>query len=61
MIDLEDMRGRAQYCADRAENSVHQDMRVHWRDAALAWFYAARAIQKASRIIDEWERSAKLR
>jgi hypothetical protein len=55
------MRGRAQYCADRAENSVHQDMRVHWRDAARAWLYAANAIQKASRIIDEWEESAKLR
>jgi hypothetical protein len=57
MIDLNDMRGRARYCAERAETSVHHDMREHWLHAADVWLYAAGAIQKASRIIDEWDRT----
>jgi hypothetical protein len=55
MLDLNAMLRKAQYCAERAETSVHHDMRVHWRDAADAWFYAAEAIHRNSRIIDEFE------
>jgi hypothetical protein len=58
MIDLNEMRGRAQYCAERAEKSVNHEMREHWRHASDAWLLAAGAIQETSqetsRIIEEW-------
>jgi hypothetical protein len=56
MVNVNEMRARAQYCAERAETSVHHDMREHWLHAADVWLYAAGAIQKASHIIDEWDR-----
>jgi hypothetical protein len=55
VIDRNAMLAKAQYCAERAENSVHHEMREHWRHASNAWFYAARVIPRASRIIDEWD------
>jgi len=55
MIDINEMRERAQFCAERAEKSVHHEMREHWRQASDAWRYAAGAIHKSSRLIDAWD------
>ena len=55
MIDHKAMLGKAQYCAEMAEKSLHHEMREHWRHASDAWFYAARTTTKTSRVIDEWD------
>ena len=55
MIDFNNMRRRAQFCAERAENSVDHEMGLHWRHAADAWLSAADTIQRTSRIIDAWD------
>jgi hypothetical protein len=55
MIDLNEMRERALYCAERAKTSVHHDMREHWQHASDAWLFAAGAFQQSSRIIDEFD------
>jgi hypothetical protein len=60
MIDLNEMRGRAQYCAERAEKSVNHEMREHWRHASDAWLLAAGAIQETSRIIDEIQETSRI-